>query len=44
MVAITGQLAGAIWGTSAIPEPWLARLAWGERITELADDLLGAAV
>ncbi len=44
MAAITGQLAGAIWGASAIPEPWLAKLAWGERITKLADDLLDAAV
>lgn len=39
VAAITGQLAGAIWGASAIPEPWLATLAWSERIRELADDL-----
>ena len=39
VAAITGQLAGAIWGASAIPEPWLATLAWSDRIRELADDL-----
>ena len=39
VAAITGQLAGAIWGASAIPEPWLAKLAWSERIGKLADDL-----
>ena len=43
VAAITGQLAGAIWGASAIPEPWLAKLAWGERITKMADDLLDGA-
>jgi uncharacterized protein YajQ (UPF0234 family) len=43
VAAITGQLAGAIWGASAIPEPWLAKLAWSERITKLSDDLLDGA-
>ena len=37
--AVTGQLAGAIWGAKAIPERWLAPLAWRERIEELADKL-----
>jgi ADP-ribosyl-[dinitrogen reductase] hydrolase len=37
--AITGQLAGALWGASGIPEEWLARLAWRERLTSLADRL-----
>lgn len=40
--AVTGQLAGAIYGASAIPERWLARLAWRERIVLTADGLLGA--
>lgn len=44
VAAITGQLAGAIWGASAIPEAWLTKLAWSERITKLADDLLDGAV
>ncbi len=43
VAAITGQLAGAILGASAIPEPWLAKLAWSERITKLSDDLLDGA-
>lgn len=30
--AITGQLAGALYGLSAIPADWLAKLAWRERI------------
>ena len=31
--AITGQLAGALYGASAIPTQWRQRLAWGERLT-----------
>ena len=31
--AITGQLAGAIYGASGIPPRWLEKLAWRERIT-----------
>jgi len=42
VAAITGQLAGAIWGASAIPGSWLTKLAWTERIKNLADDLLEA--
>jgi ADP-ribosyl-[dinitrogen reductase] hydrolase len=34
--AVTGQLAGAIHGASAIPDRWLARLAWRDRIEALA--------
>jgi ADP-ribosyl-[dinitrogen reductase] hydrolase len=37
--AIAGQLAGALWGASGIPEEWLSLLAWRERITNLADRL-----
>jgi ADP-ribosyl-[dinitrogen reductase] hydrolase len=37
--AIAGQLAGALWGASGIPEAWLGKLAWRDRITELADRL-----
>lgn len=37
--AIAGQLAGALWGASGIPEEWLRTLAWRDRITELADRL-----
>jgi len=37
--AITGQLAGAIYGLSGIPERWRKRLAWNDRIEGLADRL-----
>ena len=35
--AITGQLAGALWGTRRIPSVWLEKLAWRDRITDYAD-------
>jgi ADP-ribosyl-[dinitrogen reductase] hydrolase len=38
--AIYGQLAGAYYGASAIPEAWRAQLAMREEITRLADALL----
>lgn len=38
--AIAGQLAGALGGASAIPSDWCARVAWGARITGMADGLL----
>lgn len=34
--AITGQLAGALYGASGIPGSWRARLAWSERIHDAA--------
>ena len=34
--AITGQLAGALYGASAIPAQWRQRLAWSERIATTA--------
>jgi ADP-ribosyl-[dinitrogen reductase] hydrolase len=37
--AVTGQLAGAIHGRSAIPPVWLDKLLWGERIAGLARQL-----
>lgn len=37
--AIAGQLAGALWGASGIPEEWLNVLAWRDRITDLANQL-----
>jgi ADP-ribosyl-[dinitrogen reductase] hydrolase len=37
--AITGQLAGALYGLSGIPEEWLERLAWRERIQASAEAL-----
>lgn len=40
--AVTGQLAGALYGGSAIPERWLHPLAWRDLITDLADRLIAA--
>lgn len=37
--AITGQLAGAVYGLSAIPQDWLEPLAWCDRIEGTADNL-----
>lgn len=39
VAAVTGQIAGAYYGYSGIPEEWIAKLAWKERIEELADRL-----
>ena len=43
--AVTGQLAGAVWGLSGIPDRWLAPLAWRTRLLDTAQALLvgGAA-
>jgi ADP-ribosyl-[dinitrogen reductase] hydrolase len=40
--AVTGQLAGALYGLSGIPARWLAPLAWRERLLAAADALLDA--
>lgn len=40
--AITGQLAGALYGASNIPEAWLERLAWRDRLTAAVDTLVDA--
>ncbi len=40
--AVTGQLAGALWGASRIPAAWLEKLAWRRRIERLALDLFDA--
>ena len=37
--AVAGQIAGAIWGFSAIPDKWVAKLYEGERIYSLAKRL-----
>ena len=43
VAAVTGQLAGALWGMSGAPAAWLDKLAWRERIEALAADLYEAA-
>ena len=40
--AVCGQVAGAYYGVSAIPERWLQRLAMLREITDLADRLYAA--
>lgn len=42
--AITGQLAGAVYGLSGIPARWRKRLAWYDRIEGLADRLFTESV
>ena len=39
--AIAGQLAGAFWGASRIPPPWLQRLCMADDIRTLAGQLSG---
>ncbi|WAJ27807.1 ADP-ribosylglycohydrolase family protein [Antarcticirhabdus aurantiaca] len=39
--AVTGQIAGAVYGASAIPERWLQILAWRDEIEAAAGALLG---
>lgn len=40
VAAVTGQLAGALYGRSGIPAEWLDRLAWRERIEQTALELV----
>ena len=42
VAAITGQLAGALYGASAIPERWKTMLAWSERIAADGSRLVGS--
>jgi ADP-ribosyl-[dinitrogen reductase] hydrolase len=41
--AITGQIAGAHWGETAIPPHWRHRLALRSTIETFADSLIGLA-
>lgn len=36
VAAVTGQLAGALWGLSGIPADWLRKLAWRDEIVARA--------
>lgn len=42
--AITGQLAGALYGASHIPDQWLKRLAWSDQIGDLASELFAQSM
>jgi ADP-ribosyl-[dinitrogen reductase] hydrolase len=44
VAAVTGQLAGALYGRSGIPAEWLDRLAWRERIERMALELVAEAI
>lgn len=41
--AVTGQLAGARYGMSSLPKKWVARLAWSDKICDLAQALYRSA-
>ena len=43
VAAVTGQLAGALYGLSGIPEHWLERVAWKDCLLEAAQRLLPAS-
>lgn len=38
--AITGQLAGALWGADSIPFEWRTRVAWSNRLQSIATRLI----
>jgi ADP-ribosyl-[dinitrogen reductase] hydrolase len=38
--AVTGQLAGAVYGLGAIPPRWLAPLAWRDQLLHMAEQLI----
>ena len=40
VAAVTGQIAGALWGRRAIPRHWLVQLAWRQEIESRARQLL----
>jgi ADP-ribosyl-[dinitrogen reductase] hydrolase len=44
VAAVTGQLAGALWGEGGIPAEWRSRVAWGEEIATLARALYTAGL
>jgi ADP-ribosyl-[dinitrogen reductase] hydrolase len=37
---VGGQLAGAIYGFSSIPDDWMKRLAWKDELVQLARRLV----
>ena len=41
--AVTGQLAGAVYGFEAIPDRWLQALVWRDKIEATADSLIAQA-
>lgn len=43
VAAVTGQLAGALYGRAGIPSRWLDQLAWREHFDERVNKLLAVA-
>ncbi len=39
VAAITGQLAGALYGLKGIPESWIEKIDWKEKLLEIAEAL-----
>ena len=39
VAAVTGQLAGALYGLNGIPGEWLEKVAWKDRLLDAADRL-----
>ena len=44
VAAVTGQLAGALYGLRGIPESWLDRVAWRDRLLGVADRLAASSL
>ncbi len=44
VACVAGQLAGAIYGASAIPARWIDTLAWSDALTDRADQLFQACM
>ncbi len=44
VAAVTGQLAGALYGLRGIPADWLHRVAWRDRLLEVADRLVAPSL
>ena len=44
VAAVAGQLAGALYGLSGIPDPWLERVAWKDRVLAAGRRLLPASL
>lgn len=41
--AVTGQIAGALWGLSGIPDDWLRKVAWSNKLIDTAKGLFELA-
>ena len=44
VAAVTRQLAGALYGLRGIPDRWLDRLAWKDRLIDAGERLLSASL